>query len=487
MNGAFQLMNGDSGGSNGAATKAEDLARIAGARERFAAGADSVEGVRPEVLMSWYRCREQYQVDPELDRAPPAAAGHPHSMTGDVVFAELGGHAAMAAHEVDESNGLAAVTDAGGRILASWGSRRIQDIAAESNLAPWAAWSEATAGTNGMGSALESHGPVLVRGPEHWCHGFHGWECAGVTIRDVVTGRPLGVLNVSCWHTQVADGVVSWLRKAAAATEAKLQQQAQHHGSLLSGAFAEARVPAGTPLAVVDIAGKVVLATQTAAALLGTPTDASPAHSPTRRWKPQLPTLPELIHEAVDRAKTHPDWSGSTQVFVPFLDTRVPVDIRPVLAGDQVIGMLLAFSNGRSSPVSDAGEAVDDKAGASDGLAARSRQPMLSRVVAYEGDRWALLDPREIRFAAVDHNSVWLATDRGRLLAASRGLEHLEEQLGDRGFVRVHRSYLVNLGRIREVELGFKGALVLTTDARRRETVPVARRHAPQIRHLLGL
>jgi len=47
---------------------------VRAARERFLAGDDRVRGVRPEVATSWYRCREQYHVDPRLDRAPPASA-----------------------------------------------------------------------------------------------------------------------------------------------------------------------------------------------------------------------------------------------------------------------------------------------------------------------------------------------------------------------------------------------------------------------------
>ena len=77
--------------------------------------------------------------------------------------------------------------------------------------------------------------------------------------------------------------------------------------------------------------------------------------------------------------------------------------------------------------------------------------------------------------------------DVGRLLAASRGLEHLERQLDGRGFLRVHRRFLVNLGRIREIEPGFKGALFVTTDPHTHETVPVARRHAPELRQALGM
>ena len=53
--------------------------------------------------------------------------------------------------------------------------------------------------------------------------------------------------------------------------------------------------------------------------------------------------------------------------------------------------------------------------------------------------------------------------------------------------MRVHRRFLVNLGRVREIEQGFKGALYLATDTRTRETVPVARRHIPYVRQALGL
>jgi hypothetical protein len=37
------------------------------------------------------------------------------------------------------------------------------------------------------------------------------------------------------------------------------------------------------------------------------------------------------------------------------------------------------------------------------------------------------------------------------------------------------------------VEHGFKGARLLTANARTRETILVARRHAPQLRRALGL
>jgi hypothetical protein len=472
MNGAKARTNGALPATNGAALSDDNLKRIATARERFAAGADTVQGVRPEILMSWYRCREEYEVDPHLERAPAAAEGSVHSMGHDVVFAELGGSAACAAGEVEGLDGLVTVADCDGRVLASWGSRRLLHLAADSNLAAWSVWAERTSGTNGMGTSLESQRPVLVRGPEHWCQNFDPWTCAGVAVRDVVTHEPLAVLNVSCWRTPPPDAVVPWLSRVAAATEAKLRQRARHTGTLLAAAFADARLPSATPLAAVDTAGKVVLANSEAAVLIGTPAD-TPAYAPAQRWTPQVPGVPELVRWVTERARQDPRWRGSTRVYVPFLGTPLSVAVRPVLTGTHV-------------GVPDVG--VPD-AGASPGRPGPALPcPRLpSRVVALREDRWVLLDPREIRFAEADHNNVWLTTDQGRLLAAARGLDRLEQDLVDKGFLRVHRRFLVNLGRVREIEPGFKGTLFLATDTRVHETVPVSRRHAPSVRQALGL
>ena len=309
MNGAKGQTNGATSATSGTALSGESAKRIMVARERFAAGADTVRGVRPEILMSWYRCREEYAVDPGLERAPAAAEVSKHSIEHDVVFAELGGLATCASTEIDGFDGLVTVTDSEGRILASWGSRRILRLAADSNLATWSTWSEWATGTNGMGTALESHRPVMVRGPEHWCRGFQSWRCAGVAVRNVVTHDPLAVLNVSCWQTPLPDAVLPWLRKVAAATEAKLRQRAHYSGTLLAAAFADARVAPATPLAAVDPAGNVVLANSEAAALMGTPAD-TPAYAPAQRWTPQVPTLPGLARRVTDRARRDPGWSG---------------------------------------------------------------------------------------------------------------------------------------------------------------------------------
>jgi sigma-54 dependent transcriptional regulator, acetoin dehydrogenase operon transcriptional activator AcoR len=111
-----------------------------------------------------------------------------------------------------------------------------------------------------------------------------------------------------------------------------------------------------------------------------------------------------------------------------------------------------------------------------------------TRLVAVRADRLVMVPPREIRYAEVDGNDVWLTTDRGRVRARTRGLAALEDALDAGRFLRVHRRYVVNLDRVSEIEPAFKGGLWLVMDAGpRREVVPVSRRRAAALRRALGV
>src|SRR5262249_38947338 len=96
----------------------------------------------------WYRCREQYRVDPSLTQAPAASAhdepGSEHSLEHEIVFAQLGGAAASIASEVESVGGVVAVTDGAGRILTV---RR--DPKTLSRARATATWRRGRAGRNG--------------------------------------------------------------------------------------------------------------------------------------------------------------------------------------------------------------------------------------------------------------------------------------------------------------------------------------------------
>jgi hypothetical protein len=448
-------------------------AAVRAAWERFVQGEDQVPGIRPVVAISWHRCRERYRVDPHLTEAPVAVAELDHIPEHDVVFAELGFRAASVAHDVGNLGGVVTVADATGRILAEWGDQATLARANDSNLAPWFCWSECAVGTNGMGTALEAHGPVPIRGAEHWCQAFHNWVCAGIAVRDVVTMEPIAVLNISCWRSQLPASAGTWLANAVTMAQRTLRRRARDRGAELVAAHTQARARSGAALAAVDTAGKVVIADDLASVLLGVPAS-TPAVDPTLRWNPGLPELIAAARYASKQAAHNPDWVGSTQVFTHLADEPTSITIRPVFSSDHLIGNLVTF-------------------GASDGAhmppAEGSRHPRTQprRVVGVRDNRMVLLRLPEVSFAESQGNDVWLSTSQGRLRAAALSLDKLDSELADVGFLRVHRRYVVNLSRIREVERGLKGELSLVMDDRTNEMVPVSRRNAPAVRRALDI
>src|SRR5574337_506299 len=66
------------------------------------------------------------------------------------------------------------------------------------SLAPGYSLAEEVAGTNGIGTALETGRPALIRGGEHYVAMFTGFACAGSPIRDPITRRVIGAVNLSC-------------------------------------------------------------------------------------------------------------------------------------------------------------------------------------------------------------------------------------------------------------------------------------------------
>jgi hypothetical protein len=448
---------------------------VTAARERFLAGDDRVRGVRPEVATSWYRCREQYHVDPSLSKAPPASAQEEssaeHTLEHEIVFAQLGGAATSIASEVESLGGVVTVTDGAGRILSVQGDKGTLSRARDSNMAPWSCWSEWATGTNGMGTALEAPGPVLISGPEHWCTGFHEWICAGVAVRDAVTRDPVAVLDVSTWRANLPLQAGGWLSKAVGGARAILRQRARDSGAELAAAFTQARARSGQGLAALDASGRVVIADEAASLFLGVPARV-PAVDPAVRWQPGL-DLGRLARHAIKQARLDHGWVGSTQIVTELSSEPCRITLRPVFLADQPIGTLAVFG-------SEHGEAIEREC----------PEPGLSpppRIVGVSGDRMVLLRRPEVHFAEADGNDVWLVTDEGRLQAAVRGIDKLEQELAGGEFLRVHRRFLVNLSCVRAVDRGPRGELLLVMEGAACDRVPVSRRNVPDARRALGL
>ena len=109
------------------------------------------------------------------------------------------------------------------------------------------------------------------------------------------------------------------------------------------------------------------------------------------------------------------------------------------------------------------------------------------RIVGLKGGRDTrhVLDPADIDFFRAEGEGCSCRT-RGETYEVRQTLAELEARLGDRGFMRVHRSYLANLDRVTEVVPWFAGSVKLRFGASEEPEVTVGRRHAADVKRRLG-
>jgi two-component system LytT family response regulator len=105
------------------------------------------------------------------------------------------------------------------------------------------------------------------------------------------------------------------------------------------------------------------------------------------------------------------------------------------------------------------------------------------RIPAKRGTKILLLDPGEVLWFEMEGELVHARTADGRALV-ERPLGELEEQLAS-SFFRIHRSYLVNLGRVRAIvpEDGGTYRVVMKDDAA--TALPLSRRQAQKLREII--
>jgi DNA-binding LytR/AlgR family response regulator len=97
-----------------------------------------------------------------------------------------------------------------------------------------------------------------------------------------------------------------------------------------------------------------------------------------------------------------------------------------------------------------------------------------------------LLPSDQIRVASIEGEQVVVRTSEGRY-PTRLNLTDFEARVRGRGFLRVHRRYVVNLRHVVSIEGFFNGTYLLKLSGVPDLTVPVSRRHAQQLRAALRL
>lgn len=110
---------------------------------------------------------------------------------------------------------------------------------------------------------------------------------------------------------------------------------------------------------------------------------------------------------------------------------------------------------------------------------------MNSRIVAESGEKTILLDMKDIFFAYTEGEKVFIKTF-GEKMSTRFTLKELEMRLNHKSFFRTHRSYIVNLDKVKEILPFFKGTYILVLEDKERSEIPVSRNHARMLRKILG-
>ena len=116
-------------------------------------------------------------------------------------------------------------------------------------------------------------------------------------------------------------------------------------------------------------------------------------------------------------------------------------------------------------------------------------KPTLQRtkLLVKSNQRNFIVDAKEIVYATIEDGLITVVASNLEGQSNYRTIEELQSNLDPDNFWRVHRSYLVNIHRIKEVVPWFKSSFQLRMDDKKQSEIPVSRVQTKRLRALLKL
>jgi len=116
-----------------------------------------------------------------------------------------------------------------------------------------------------------------------------------------------------------------------------------------------------------------------------------------------------------------------------------------------------------------------------------SQRPQNSKVLLRSAGRHLVVDQKDVCFASIEDGIISVVATNIEGQSNCRTLEELLEGLDPDVFWRAHRSFVVNINRIKEVVPWFKSSYQLRMDDRKQTEIPVSRAQTKRLRELFGL
>jgi two-component system response regulator LytT len=110
-----------------------------------------------------------------------------------------------------------------------------------------------------------------------------------------------------------------------------------------------------------------------------------------------------------------------------------------------------------------------------------------TKLLVRSNNRHFIVDANDLIYATIDSGLITLVATNVEGHSTYRTIEDLQANLDRELFWRVHRSYLVNINRIKEVVPWFKSSYQLKMDDRKHTEVPVSRVQTRRLRELFKL
>jgi two-component system LytT family response regulator/two-component system response regulator LytT len=116
-------------------------------------------------------------------------------------------------------------------------------------------------------------------------------------------------------------------------------------------------------------------------------------------------------------------------------------------------------------------------------------KPTLQRtkILIRANQRNFIVDAQDVVYATIDDGLITVVASNFEGQSNYRTIEELQSNLDPETFWRVHRSYLVNIHRIKEVIPWFKSSFQLRMDDKKQSEIPVSRVQTKRLRALLKL
>ena len=196
--------------------------------ESFVGGKDAdLKGLAPAIRASWLRSRDR-GTDPRLSRAPLLSAGGTEPDVGTRLVpwrAALDPAFQLLAAALSEPHQVVLVADRDGRAVRAHQGSAALERARELNIVAGADWSEAAVGCTALGACLHEGVPVQAGWYESYCLSWHDWAAQAVPLRDPITRKLLGVLNISGLREALHPAVLDLALRAGEAIERAIAER----------------------------------------------------------------------------------------------------------------------------------------------------------------------------------------------------------------------------------------------------------------------